>query len=307
MPHLPSMRSLTMLEAISRQGTFRGAAEQLNTTPSAISHRIADLEATLGAPLFNRTGRSVELNTAGLEYVREIKIALGIIETSGRRFAEGAKAIPVRIALHPPFAHNWLAPRLNRLAEAFPDNRFEFIYAERPSETFADEVDIAIDWGTEKTCVSKGGETLVPRVVTLVTSADYARTVVGAWTLETLKERRLLQMSSAPHEFGQWLEQFGAEVADFSASFSFSTTALLLAAVRNGLGVGLSCRNLIAKDLQSGRLIAPFEQVLATGDCYYIVKMPRMRDKRLAERISSWFVSESDPPDAGTEHLGASI
>lgn len=289
---VPSMRSLIMLEAISRQGTFRAAAEELNTTPSAISHRIADLEAVLGARLFNRAGRSVELNSAGREYVREIRIALGIIAASRRRFVNGTREIPVRIALHPPFAHSWLAPRMVRLAETFPEKRFEFIYVERPSEAFTEEVDIAIDWGAEKSGTGKGGEILIPRVVTLITSPTYAQALYAKWDAETLRHKRLLQTSVSAHEFPQWLSLLGLDSADVKASFSFSSTALLLAGVRNGLGAGLVCQNLIAKELKSGDLIAPFDHSLPTGDCYYILKMPRMRDRRLADAILNWFVAE---------------
>lgn len=292
MTRIPSMRSLVMLEAISRQGTFRAAAEELNTTPSAISHRIADLEAVLGAPLFNRSGRNVELNAAGQEYVREIRNALSMISTSGLRFVAGVHAIPIRIALHPPFAHNWLAPRMTKLADAFPNTRFEFIYAERPSEAFADEVDIAIDWGSEQMSQQKGGEILVPRIVTVVASPDHKAAHGGSWNIETLKKQRLLYVGTNRLEFAQWLQRFDADPSDFDGSFQFSSTALLLAAIRSGLGVGMACRNLIADDLRSGRLFAPFDHAFATRDCYYIVKMPRMRDRKLAEAILSWFMME---------------
>jgi len=101
-------------------------------------------------------------------------------------------------------------------------------------------------------------------------------------------------MSLAPLEFSQWLSQLDADPADFESSFRFSSTALLLAAIRNGLGVGMACRNLIADDLRSGKLIAPFDHELATGDCYYIVKMPRMRDKQLADAIVAWFLAQAE-------------
>ena len=294
MARLPSTRSLVILETISRNGTFRAAAEELNTTPSAISHRIADLESELGAPLFSRSGRTVELNPAGREYVREIRKALNVISTSGVRFAKGARSLPVRVALHPPFAHNWLAPRLPRLNEAFPDTRFEFVYAERPSEAFADEVDVAIDWGTEIQCHHKNGNILLPRVVTLIASPDYLETYDGNWTLETLLESRILYCSSTSHEFSLWLSQMGADPSDYDSHFLFSSTALLLAAIKSNLGAGMSCRNLIADDLNSRKLVAPFQHNYVTGDCYYIVKMPRMRDKRLSEAIVAWFTKEAE-------------
>ena len=59
--NMPSMQALRCFEAASRMESFKAAANELHITPSAISHRIADLEAMLGVALFERGGRSVKL------------------------------------------------------------------------------------------------------------------------------------------------------------------------------------------------------------------------------------------------------
>ena len=56
---------------IARLGTFAAAAERLNTTQPAISARVRELEAHLGARLFRREGRTMTLTPAGRELVRE--------------------------------------------------------------------------------------------------------------------------------------------------------------------------------------------------------------------------------------------
>lgn len=290
---IPSLRGLLMLEAVARHGTFRGAAQELNTTPSAISHRIADLEQALGGPLFNRSGRSVEITAAGREYAREIRSALGLIATSGERFTEGTHAVPIRIALHPPFAHNWLAPRLERLANSFPNHNFEFIYVDRPSEAFGDEVDFAIDWGAEKTSLEKGGDVLVPRVVTLVATPSYLSDKQSVVNDAGITSLRLLTNTQSLHEVSQWLALLERDTTEFQSAFRFSSSALLLAAIRNGFGAGLVCRNLVAEDITSGSLVAPFRKHLDTGDCYYIMKMPRMQDEKLGEKLRGWFIQEA--------------
>src|SRR5690606_15370787 len=45
--------------------SFKQAADQLNVTPTAISHQIRRLEETLGSSLFKRKIRAVELTDAG--------------------------------------------------------------------------------------------------------------------------------------------------------------------------------------------------------------------------------------------------
>ncbi len=62
------MRNLVVykyVDAVSRTGSIRKAAELLSITPSALNRRILALEEELGAPLFERLGRGVRLSAAG--------------------------------------------------------------------------------------------------------------------------------------------------------------------------------------------------------------------------------------------------
>ncbi|MBI3443816.1 MAG: LysR family transcriptional regulator, partial [Magnetospirillum sp.] len=49
---LPPLNTLRLFEAAGRHLSFKLAAEELNITPSAVSHGIQTLEDWLGAPLF---------------------------------------------------------------------------------------------------------------------------------------------------------------------------------------------------------------------------------------------------------------
>src|SRR3546814_9710181 len=58
------MITLKQLEAfnwIAKLGTFERAAAKLNTTQSAISKRIQELEASIGLPLLDRSHRGARL------------------------------------------------------------------------------------------------------------------------------------------------------------------------------------------------------------------------------------------------------
>lgn len=48
-------------------GSFVKAAEALSMTPSAVSHAVADAEAAVGFPLFNRTKKGITLTENGKE------------------------------------------------------------------------------------------------------------------------------------------------------------------------------------------------------------------------------------------------
>ena len=58
--------NLRAFEAVARHLNFRAAAEELALTQSAVSRQIQSLEEEVGASLFNRHTRSVEMTGAGM-------------------------------------------------------------------------------------------------------------------------------------------------------------------------------------------------------------------------------------------------
>jgi DNA-binding transcriptional LysR family regulator len=76
------LRALRALVAIADGGSFRAAANRLGYSQSAISHRIAALERSLGASLFERPGGrgSVSLTTAGQAAYAHARRAIASVE-----------------------------------------------------------------------------------------------------------------------------------------------------------------------------------------------------------------------------------
>lgn len=66
------MAELHAFMAVAEQLSFRRAADFLGLTPSALSHTIRGLEATLGSRLLQRTTRSVALTDAGAHLIQRI-------------------------------------------------------------------------------------------------------------------------------------------------------------------------------------------------------------------------------------------
>jgi DNA-binding transcriptional LysR family regulator len=59
--------------ALARERSFSKAASKMGLTPSALSHKISDLEARLGVRLLARTTRSVAPTEAGERLVRSVE------------------------------------------------------------------------------------------------------------------------------------------------------------------------------------------------------------------------------------------
>jgi DNA-binding transcriptional LysR family regulator len=60
-----SLRQMRAFVAVTRTGSFTGAARQLNLTQSAASMLVQQLEEELGLQLFNRASKAITLTEAG--------------------------------------------------------------------------------------------------------------------------------------------------------------------------------------------------------------------------------------------------
>lgn len=87
-------KTLRLFVAVCDHENIARAAEQEHIEPSAISKRIAQLEADLGTPLLVRARRGVQPTPAGLallEHARNVLFTLGRIATDVAAFGSGVK------------------------------------------------------------------------------------------------------------------------------------------------------------------------------------------------------------------------
>ncbi len=70
LPRHLKMRELRVLLAVAEKGSFRKAAQALHITQPAVTSAIADLERTLGVPLFERTPHGTVLTAFGASLSR---------------------------------------------------------------------------------------------------------------------------------------------------------------------------------------------------------------------------------------------
>jgi DNA-binding transcriptional LysR family regulator len=80
-----NLQNLRYLLAVSRNGSFTGAAAVMNVTQPTISSGIAELESELGVQLFNRGGRNVELTIEGRTLVNYAIRIQDLVEEAGDR------------------------------------------------------------------------------------------------------------------------------------------------------------------------------------------------------------------------------
>ncbi|HCX66880.1 MAG TPA: LysR family transcriptional regulator, partial [Rhodobiaceae bacterium] len=108
---LPSLKALRAFEAAARHGSFSQAAGELSVTHAAISHQIRALEEALGAPLFHRTGRQVELTERGQKLFPVLSAAFEQM-AEGWAQASAKDSSALTVSVEPSFAARWLVLRL---------------------------------------------------------------------------------------------------------------------------------------------------------------------------------------------------
>jgi DNA-binding transcriptional LysR family regulator len=132
--------------AVLDAGSLMGAARRLGAQQPTLSRHIAELEAQLGAPLFERTGRGVTPTA----------VALAIAE-SARQMEAGADALQRRLAVQRDLSHGsvritasqvvaayLLPPVLANLQLEEPGIRIELVASNQLSNLLRREADIAV-------------------------------------------------------------------------------------------------------------------------------------------------------------------
>ncbi|RIV80625.1 LysR family transcriptional regulator [Aurantiacibacter xanthus] len=113
---------LLALEAIVTTGTFRGAAERLNKSQSAISHTIRQLEEELELTLFSRDSYRPQLTAEGRVFYREASRVLVQMRDLGATAARlRAREEPeLRLAITATLPLEPLLPVLSAIGQEFP-------------------------------------------------------------------------------------------------------------------------------------------------------------------------------------------
>ena len=83
-----NFKLLHIFIAIADNRSFRQASEKLNRSQSAVSMQIKQLQDQIGAALFHRTTRRVELTAEGLKLLTFARRALGEWENGLREIRE---------------------------------------------------------------------------------------------------------------------------------------------------------------------------------------------------------------------------
>ena len=117
-----NFKLLHMFIAVAENKSFRQASEQLNRSQSAVSMQIKLLEDQVGAALFHRTTRRVELTAEGLQLLTHARRALGEWENGLREIREviDIQRGTLSLACVPTIAATTLPQALHAFQASYP-------------------------------------------------------------------------------------------------------------------------------------------------------------------------------------------
>lgn len=115
------LRNIETFFWVSTLGSFRAAAEKLNTTQPAISQRIALLESDLSVRLFERGARGVTLTAKGQELLsyaeRMLQIRLEMMQAARE---QDAMTGTVRIGVAETIVQTWMPALIEHVHATYP-------------------------------------------------------------------------------------------------------------------------------------------------------------------------------------------
>ncbi len=282
--------ALQAFEAAYRLGSFRAAAETLHLTPSAVSHRIRNLERLVGDSLFVRAHRNALPSAAG----RAMAAATGRAFMELGRAIAGMDAPPtrtrLRLAVVPTFGSAWLIPRVADFMAGHPN-----------IELVIENVSRSVDFDNEPfDAAISGGAGEWPGMSAVRLMAIFTTPICTPQTMRKLKLRRavdlqratLIHVTTYPLAWRLWFEHAETPEPPPRKTLWVDSFHAAQEAAERGVGVALGLAPLLHEREQLGLLCCPFESRNPTGDYWLVHRTADARSPAL-RAFRQWLVART--------------
>lgn len=279
---IPPIQCLLTFEALARLRSVTQAADELCVTPSAISHRIKQLEQVIGTKLFGRADFS--LTTEGSEYLAHVREGLSILgrfpsksSTPGRR--------KLKVAVTPTFSRSILMPRLRQFTQTYPEIDLTLQVSIPLLDVVAEDADLMIRFGTgryadvEHVCLMKDE-------VTPLAAPSF---VHEHGLLDDVMALARLPLLRSPLE--PWRTWFAAHHLDWPEPIegsTFNDIGLMCDGAAAGMGVALVRLKLGAPWLDNGTLVRLSPRSIPSPHAHYLCWRTGTMDRWECTAFAQW-------------------
>ncbi len=294
---IPSPASLIGFEASARHLSFTRAAEELNLSQAAISKQITNLEDRIGRKLFIRKHRALALTKEGQILFEGVSNGLRHIQSALNWIGDSADTHSVTLSATTAFAQMWLLPRLAKFKQDNPHIDLRLLTSDDNFNPLDSHVDIAIKYGDDS-WTQIHSTYLLSAEVTPVCSPK----LIEKYPLnspEDLEQAPLLDLDEHHWQWVHWyswLQNSGISIRHNQAQMEFNNIPMLYHAAEEGQGVALGWSILVQDLLESGRLIAPFQEHISLNKPwgYYLIQSLESNLSPEAMRVREWLIRETE-------------
>ena len=279
---IPPIQCLLTFEALARLRSVTQTGEELNVTPSAVSHRVRQLEQILGTKLFGRADFS--LTTEGSEYLAHVREGLASLGRVPGRDASNVRR-KLRVAVTPTFARSILMPRLRAFTEAYPEIELALHVSIPLLDVVAEDADLVVRFGTgryadlEHLC-------LMTDEVTPLASPAYLREHGPFDDAADLRRAQLIRSPLDP--WRTWFLAHGLDAAEPTGGSTFNDVGLMCDAAALGLGVALVRLKLGQPWLDSGMLERLSTRAVPSPHAHYLCWRTGAMDRWECAAFADW-------------------
>jgi LysR family transcriptional regulator, glycine cleavage system transcriptional activator len=294
-----SLGNLRAFEAVARRLSFSEVADELHVTQSAISRQIKTLEDELGAPLFVRGTRHVQITPDGQTLLRVVQPWLAQLDAGVRQIRTKRGRQRVSVTTFASFASLWLLPRMEAFQKAHPDIDLRVSAQDRVEELDDPELDMALRYCSPAQApagaVRLFGEILTP-VVSRQLMEQIRRGEAPALSCpadlaeHTLAEEDDNKASTEYLTWRHWLAQRQAPMLQPRRWLYLNFTYQQVQAALAGQGVALARVALVFEALERGELVEPFGMPgrISSPYAYWLIVAPASKARPEVRQFCAW-------------------
>lgn len=288
---------LHTFEAASRHLSFTEAGRELFLSQSAVSRQIQQLEASLGAALYERRHRALVLTPAGRIMQRAVDDSLGRLHDAVAQVRQSAAPRQVAITCTPGFASFWLIPRLARFTASHPQVDVRISATLELVDLDRSRIDLAIRFAPSSRAT--GAILFEEEVQPLCSPALVRDKRRPLRTPADLERHVLLTVDMPPGEpptmdWEPWLQLMGLDTVRPASTMRFTQYSEAVAAACAGHGVVIGRLPLLDALIRQRKLVAPFRGAAASRRAYFITLSGQAAHNPDAQDFVQWVLSEAE-------------
>jgi LysR family glycine cleavage system transcriptional activator len=293
---LRSLSGLIDFDCAARWGSFTLVAQELHKTPAAISLQVKQLEEAVGFPLFVRHPRHIALTEKGQELAVTVARVLKELRSKVDALRGGDEENVLRISTTHSFALKWLAPRLGRFTQLYPELDIRLDSSDRLVDVEYEEVDVAIRAGP----VGDHHNVLFAERMVVVYSPALLPPGSSELTPADLERYPLLYDDSTEF-WAQLLRAHGVVEGTFEFSRGFTNMAVATQAAVAGQGIALVTHAIACDDLQRGALRMICGLSIPYPRSYHLVIAARKAQMPKIVRFQGWLEEQIRDMETGLQ------